>query len=377
LKTLSHIFLLFSFYIMVSACGEKMPLPSVQPNLNSFGANDTSYIKIIPDWDASSIGYQQEKPMAPVDIAIGQDEYIYVADSANNTIFVLYKSGEIVRKFNLDKIGMVEKPSSLAIDEKLNLLIVNGTNKVYVWNQFFNYAGVDLSGDQADADSLLGICTFYTDPDPTSQFHGIAFGPESDNSVFLTDKQNNRIVKLNLVMWLGVRLDRGFAYPAFKGVFEMNIAEYGSGAGTVDDPRGITVDDDGNIYFTQLGGNFLVQKLVANGASYFSGYTLYEDPIMDLKRFVGPFDISLGLENAIFIIDRRDDGKVIKFHNRGDLAGRLADLGNEGLISARFGNSAGIAISSDETVYIANTSSHKIERYQYTVSEDDLPDEEY
>lgn len=352
-----------------------MPLPSVQVSPESFGANDTSYIHLLPDWDASTIGYEAEQPMTPVDIVIGEDEYIFVADSLNNRVITLLRSGVLAKQHNLDQIGPVAHPTGLAIDEKLNLLIVNGTHKIFVWNQFFNYTGIDLSGDQAGLDSLYGITTFYTDPDPGSQFHSIAFGPAAENSVFVTDKKNNRILKLSIEMVAGVRLQTGYQYPRFEGFYEQDIAQYGSGAGTVDNPRGITLDDEGNVYFTQLEGNFLVQKLEPEGNQYVSAYTLYEDPIMDLGRFRGPSDIALGKEDAIFVVDRAAGGKVMKFHNRGAEAGELADLGNAGLVEARFNSPASIAVSSNEIVYIANTKKHRIDRYQYTVSESDLPDE--
>jgi len=52
------------------SCGEKMLLPSVNSSPESFGANDTSYIHLTPDWNASTLGYLPRKPMEPADIAI-------------------------------------------------------------------------------------------------------------------------------------------------------------------------------------------------------------------------------------------------------------------------------------------------------------------
>jgi hypothetical protein len=172
-----------------------------------------------------------------------------------------------------------------------------------------------------------------------------------------------------------VQLTQGQLYPLFRGVYRDDIASFGSGAGTVDDPRGITCDGDGNIYFTQLGGNFLVQKLNKTGNIFSAAYTLYKDPIMDLNRFLGPMDIALGENDAIFVVDTPDSGRVSKFFNRGSLAGRPANLGKKGLVEARFNSPMSIAISEKEVVYIANTNDHRIERFQYSISEDDLPQE--
>lgn len=373
--------------ILIS-CGDKMPLPPVQYTPESFGANDTSYVHLIPDWDVASIGYESSSPMTLVDMTIGIDDYIFAADSANNRIIALNKSGSIERKHNLDMIFPIEAPSGIDIDTKLNLLIVNNTNKIYVWNQYFNIVGVDsillfteeypngyYSYNAAKIDSLLGICVFYEDEDETAQFNSIAFGPKEDNLVYVTDKVNNRIVELGLVATGVVKLKNGYSHRIFTGVYVQNIAEEGSGAGTVDTPKGITCDADGAVYFTQLGGNFLVQKLDKQGSSFSPAFTLYEDEIMDLQRFKGPFDIALGPDNDIFVIDTPDSGRVSKFFNHGVFSGSQADLGKEGLSLARFNQPRSIAISDDGVVYIANTFNHRIERYRYTISDDDLPEE--
>jgi hypothetical protein len=374
--------------IIIAGCGDKMALPPVVGSPDSFGANDTSYIHLIPDWNTTTINYSPSNPMTPVDIAIGEDNYIFIADQLNNKIIALTESGEMVTSQNMDKISPVENPLALDIDAKLNLLIVNGTNKIYVWNQFINVAGVKsvvvdttengeliFSTSSSVIDSVLGIHPFYIDKNENASFQGVAFGPSENNTVFVTDKTDNRILKLNIEISGAVELNRGYLFPIFQGVYEEDIANFGSGAGTVDNPRKIICDGDGNIYFTQLGGNFLVQKLNNNGQNYSAAYTLYEDQIMDLNRFLGPMDIALGENDAIFVVDTPDSGRVSKFFNRGSFAGRLANLGKKGLVEARFNSPMGIAISDKEVVYIANTNDHRIERYQYSISEDDLPQE--
>ena len=382
-------FLLFIFLILIVGCGDKMALPPVKVSPTSFGANDTSYIHLQPDWSAATMGYSPAQPMKPVDITIGDDSYIFIADQDNDKIIVVTESGALATTNNMNKISPVVNPVSIDIDAKLNLLIVNGTNTVYVWNQFLNVTGIkraafdttesgelNFTSDQAVLDSILGVHPFYVDANENASFRGVAFGPAEDNSVFITDQAENRILKLRILVGAAVELaDRGYLFPVFQGFYEKDIASYGTGAGTVDTPEQITCDDDGNVYFTQLGGNFLVQKLRYNGSTYSAAYTLYEDPIMDLNRFMGPHDIALGLNDAIFILDTADSGRVSKFYNRGSFAGKPANLGKKGLVDARFNHPLGIAISSTEVVYIANTDDHLIERYQFSVSEDDLPQE--
>jgi hypothetical protein len=369
-------------------CGKKMPLPTVDSSPESFGANDTSYTHLNLIWDAATIGYAPPNPMTPVDIAIGEDGYLFFADSANNRVITVSEAGNIVTNQNLDSIEPIEAPLGIDIDSKLNLLIVNGTNTVYVWNQYLNNIGVDsvltgiteknnfiFSADAAKIDSLLGVHPFYIDENETSNFQRIAFGPSADSTIFITDKGNNRILELKIKFSGAVKLNNRRIQPTFYGVYEKDIATYGSGAGTVDNPRGITVDESGNIYFTQLGGNFLVQKLTKQGVDYISEFTLYEDQIMDLNRFQGPFDISLDNNENIFVIDS-ESGKAYKFFNKGNRAGQVASLGRKGLSEATFNFPFSVVISHNDVVYIADTGNHSIERFQFSVSEEDLPVEQ-
>ena len=387
-KLISIVLIVISILVM-NGCGEKMPLPVVETNPDAFGANDTSYIHVNPDWDAVSLNYTASLPFDPVDITVGLDDYIFVADRSNNKIVTISKSGNTISNQNLNKIETIANPVAIDIDSKLNLLIVNGTNEIFCWNQYINNIGVDsvlvgiaedrtyiFSGEQSKIDSITGIYSVYMDSEQSSRFQGIAFGPVLDNELFVTDNGNNRIAKLSFVMAGAVLLKNGYMHPIFTATYEGDIATFGSGAGTVDDPRSITTDENGNIYFTQMGGNFLVQKLERNNDKYYSAYTLYEDPIMDLNRFSNPVDIAIGSNEDIFVLDA-DSGRVYKFFNKGSKAGEEANLGKEGLADEYFHNAKSLCVSADEIVYIADTENAMIKRYQFSVSEEDLPDEEY
>ena len=327
--------------------------------------------------------------MRPVDIAIGEDGYLFVADQANDKIITLTKAGYVARHQNLDKIGSVASPQGVAINSKLNLLVVNGSNKVYVWNQYINNIGVAgvivgiapdssfiYSDSQSLIDSVMRIQEFYIDENESASFQGITFGPVNDNSVFITDNGLNRIIQLEFRISGGVLLKNGNLHQLYSGMYVKDVAEFGSGAGTVDNPRGITADGTGNLYFTQLGGNFLVQKLKKQGDQYVPGYILYEHPIMDLGRFSGPFDISLDPDDNLFIVDTADSGRVAKFFNKGTKAGYPANLGKTGLINARFNRAVAVAVSDDLILYVADEDAHKIERFKFSVSETDLPVEQ-
>lgn len=424
LRRYLYIGLILSLIMKCADFGSRQPLPTAATPSSLFGANDTSYIQLFPGWDASGIGYRFSEPR---DIMIGRDGYIFVADYGNDKIVVLNKSGAIQNHSGLDQI-QVEKPLAMSGDSKMNLFIVNGSNKIYHWNQYLNYAGIDsiainyvlkdtvtneqfiysfseagkamsdtmhhlifvdfiFRGDAVSKDSVLNVSIFYEDQSENTQFMGVAAGPYGKNFLYATDAGRNRIVKIDLVPSGMVLLKNGWMGYTYTGKYSKTIVSFGSGAGTVDTPGSITTDADGNIYFTQTGGNFLVQKL--SYKDYNSVFTLNEHPIMDLRDpplFVHPSDIAVDNKSFIYVIEMEPythikmnpDSTVDTTYcyvHKFTPDGRIVDLGNKGISQAIFQQPQGIAVDDENIIYITNTGMNRIERFKLSISEEDLPRE--
>ncbi|MBN2009187.1 NHL repeat-containing protein [candidate division KSB1 bacterium] len=405
--------------------GEKQPLPVINSQQTSFGANDTTYIRLLPDWSAEEIGANLSKP---TDIVVGRDGYIFVADQGNDRIVVLNKSGQVQSHSNLNKIVGIPHPAQIAIDSKMNLFIVNGTNKIYSWNQYLNYANIDsiiaryvvrdtttneqftytfaelanaredttrflqitdliFSSDAVTIDSLLNVSVFYDDPSEDAEFYGVAAGPYGKDFIYVTDAGKNRILKINVVQSGYVLLKQGWINPTYTSKFDRVVVTHGSGAGTVDTPGSMTTDSQGNLYFTQTGGNFLVQKL--SYYDYNSVYVLGEDPIMELRDpplFVLPADIAVDADAFIYVVEKEPylniktlpdstiDSTYCYVHKFSP-DGRIVDLGNKGIATTEFDSPQAIAIDDEQIIYIANTDKNRIDRFKLSVSEEDLPQE--
>ncbi|NOY79096.1 MAG: hypothetical protein GXO76_14685 [Calditrichaeota bacterium] len=403
------VLLLLGFALIYSGCDfRKLPLPVEKSGIMAFGANDTSYIEIKPVWNSSFLGRTLNRP---TDIIVGPDGYLWVANSGNNEIFSLTKAGEILSSNNFDNLRPLLHPTALSLDSKLNLLMVNGSDTIFVWNEYANLIGIDsvasrvvfrrISGDtvhysieqaaqflaapvdslhlhflrflfrknENDIRSLSSIHPFYISPDPSRRYVGIAAGKFGSEEVYVSETFRNRIARFKLIPERRLKLKNGVEVFSYKGMFDRNVVTYGSGAGTVDTPRGIFVDRSGNLYLTQLGGNFLVQKLLAG--TFMSQYELHKDPIMDLNRFDQPVDITLDGDNNIFVVDRGLK-KVFKFGNSGPSAGKEISLGNKGLGTAEFVDPRGILVT-DKVVYITDAGTNEIRRFKLSISENDLP----
>jgi hypothetical protein len=311
-------------FFLIIACGEKIKLPTPSEGTGNFTAGETTLVQLNPPW----VGFSN-----PVDVEVGPDGIIYVADSSNPYITAMDVSGNILHHNHLDRIGPVPSPVGIGVDPRLNVFIVNGSDTVYRWNQYINMMGVsqvaaafvlldtltedtswvdfvtatntvfnDTTGndhlvliniiwtnDQALIDSLMGVTPFYTAN--LGAFQGVA-ASSVDPEIYVTDSGRDRIYRVGLVWDKLLRLGNGSFGYSFTSSDNGLAATHGTGAGTTDHPRGISVDDESRILFTQTEGNFLVQRLqkVMEGNTFATNFGFNSD-IMQLGRFSAPLDV--------------------------------------------------------------------------------------
>ncbi len=406
--------LLYTFYVvlvlMLACSQDEFPLPTPNTDDSAFGANDTNYVELSPVWNSVGLGYSFSNPH---DITIGVDGTIFVADTDNNRVSAFSKAGRQLTFDGLDKLNTFPHPTGVSVDSKLNLLISNQSDTVYCWNQYFNFTEFDSAAHEAvfyDAvgnqnrqmsfseyvnylaadepelelvkiifkknddwvDQARSVYPIYVSQQSGSSINGVAAGKYGSEIFYITESNFDKISEIRLVPEMALKTSDGVVLFRYQGIHVRDIAQYGSGAGTVDDPWAIKVDNDGHIYFTQLGGNFRVQRL--NAPSFEPAYVLGVHDIMDLERFESPMDISLDAQNAIFVVDR-DKNVVSKFSNAGRHAGQEAYLGQRGLVSTEFNDAKGI-VAADDIVYVVESGENQIRRFQYSISDDDVPDDD-
>jgi len=409
IKTVFFTFLISAF-IFIACDQDEYPLPTPKTTDTAFGANDTNYVELSPEWNNANLDHDFADPH---DITIGMDDIIYVADTGNDQIVAMSKSGEILTHDGLDHLKGIPHPTGVSVDSKLNVLISNQSNTVYCWNQYFNFTQIDsaatealfynsetnktvqmtfsdyvtrlkkgeseleitdilFENNQSWIDRARTVYPIYVTEESGSSINGVAAGQYGSDLFYLTESNYDRITEIRLVPDMAVKTNGGSVLFRYQGIHSREIASYGSGAGTVDDPWAIEVDEEGHIYFTQLGGNFRVQKL--EWPDFEPAYILGVHDIMDLGRFKSPTDIELDDQNAIFVIDR-ENRDVSKFHNAGRRAGQQAYLGKKGLVTALFEGAKGI-LAENGIVYVLESGENRIRRFQYSISEEDVPDDD-
>jgi len=357
---------LLVFMLMFIACGTKVDLPTETTEFDPiFGAGDTSYIRISPDWDAAN-GYSFDEPW---DIIVGADGYLFVADREQAAIHVINAAGETFINDDygnhfgaLSSLshadGTLIHPVAIHQDSRLNLFIADSSNQLMVWNQYLNNVGVEAmasrlqysspQGEQlwiSDLDSMrimsalewtldstvwsgedleqwLTPRAFWdaNDPQEATEIARYFIDPEnihvtgvsaSGDLCYVGDVHSNAILELQYIPVGLLMTGNGESIYVYGGTIAGRHVSPGTGNGTVNDPRGMIHGRDGALFYTQWGENFAVHKV---GGS--AGFEYGEDDIMEIERFSLASDVSLDPRGNIYIADTGHD-RVQQFNAAG------------------------------------------------------------
>ncbi len=352
--------------LAITGCGIKVDLPTETTEFNPvFGAGDTSYIRISPDWDVSN-GFAFASPW---DIVIGADGYVFVSDHDQATIHVISATGEEVINDDfgnhfgalsnlIDATGASISPQAIHQDQRLNLFIADSSNRLMVWNQYLNNVGVDSMAtrvrlkspagnllwvmgfdsinalqqqnwtidsigwsdenldywlaprafwDASDSLEAIKVARYFIDPVNIHVTGVSSFGDQC----FVADANSNAILQLQYVPVALLVTGAGDRILVYGGKIAGRAVSPGTGNGTVNDPRGMTHGKDGALFYTQWGENFSVHKV---GGS--SGFEYGEDDIMEIERYDMASDVSLDVLGNIYIADTGHD-RIQQFNPSG------------------------------------------------------------
>ncbi len=354
---------------MSNGCINKMELPADINTDVEFSAGDTTYLPVNPIWGTER-GFQ-----SPIEISIAQDGRIFVADSAAQSIFVLDQGGNIVTGFDELRTVTVDgnsvHPIDVDIDTKMNVFFIDGSDKIFCWNQLWNLLGIEAyafggifltetgedsfivshneswltavnntnwelidvtwSNEQSVIDSLLSArCVFDGQSADTtgdiwyssgmSSFSGLTTLRDEAMQIFTSDYFHDRILALNMRRSHLIRLSSGQEIWTHDLVFGHTVSEYGTGAGTVNKPVCIDSDGNGNLYYGQTGDFFQIHKIQPVLGGTYPVYPSVFQPgindIMDLYRFESPRDVTVDNHQSVYVANTMEQ-EVQVFDNDG------------------------------------------------------------
>ena len=426
----------FAFFILFYSCMDKFVIPENIQNSEpeTFGAGDTTYLLIQPTWDRS------QGLVKPVEISIAQDGRIFVADESQFCILVFDQSGNQPEGFEdlrnlLDNNGIVIAPIDVDIDKKMNVFFIDGSQRIFVWNQYWNEVGIskvitsatfihsqtgvdttasagsdfwlsllndsnwgivdgEMTTDQALIDSLMQPHLFYDGTDEmnvyldiyyqsdSSRFTALTAPSEQQNMIFVTDNyggNNNqhRIVQIDFLRSLLLELSGGDFVWAYTGRYGSTVKGYGTGAGTVNNPSSIDVDYQGNLYYTQEGNYFPVHMISPNlggdFAVYTSGFQPEADDIMDPAWFLNAVDIAVDNNRNSYIVDQQNSDITV-FNFNGSFFKKAGYINETEKVMS---NPVAVTVDNKGVLYICDSEDGAIYRYKLSNSlDEDLNPEE-
>lgn len=348
IKTIySGIFLLL-YTLMLSGCVEKFDIPVTTGEGNISG--DTVYVPLNPPW----AGFNN-----PQSIFIGNEPFIYVADTDNNRIVMMNLAGNILGTRE------IKRPVAISQDYQLNLIVcaefdTAGVTYGAVFKLDLFASGHDISnaplrrvlprpGVSADLKPNIrfsGVCTFYD-----NSFYVARTGP-NNSSIF--DPDNSILIFEKKTLVNGIKVDTLIGrLPALEPL--------GSGTKTANNISSLTsFKRRNNDFIMTLTGNtsFKTQWLFYNFASETPGYENrlgpFSSEMMIANKFKKPEGAALDNSGNIFIADTETDS-VYKFNSFGD---QLQSFGGPDIF-----NSPSSVAFFDRTLYVVDRGNNRILRF--------------
>lgn len=355
------------------SCLDPMDLPVLSEEASQEFNIDTTYLPLSPSWGSES------GLITPVEVSVSYGRQVFVADAGLKDVLVFNQAGERLdledpaySTLEFDHLGPNFSPADMDIDGRLNVLITGGSNKIYRWNQFWNIHGIDsvateiliknqLTGErkfvpafsleaathlnseawravfdssrfeknETMADSLLKPHVFLdmdfwvnSDADPyylssRTMFSAVTAARLDDPFFYAADSAQNRILRAAHVRDGAIKLGNGDTYFVHRALFVDNVKEVGTGAGTVNSPTGIDVDNFGNLYYSQHGKQMYVHSVEPNVATSFpSRFELFVDDIMTPEQYALPYDVAVDAKQMIYVANT-DLQEILVFNGDG------------------------------------------------------------
>lgn len=344
---------LFLIIIVFAGCVDKFEPPVVTQQAGGNIAGDTLYVPLNPAWE----GFNN-----PQAILIGNEPFIYIADTDNNRIVMMNLAGQTMGSIS------IQKPVALAQDYLLDLIVcaqfdstIEGTTrtfsavfkiKLFEANHQIENAEIvrvlprpGVSSDLKTAVQFTGVCVFFD-----NSFYVSRTGP--NNSSFV-DPDNSILIFEN-------KSSNGSSRDTLIGRVP-SLEPLGTGLLTANTISSMTsFKRRNNDFIMTLTGNtsFKTQWLYYNFASETPGYENRISPVsssmMSINKFLQPEGVCLDNSNNIFVADAGKDS-IYKFNSFGD---ELQSFGGSNI----FSRPHDVAFF-DRTLYVVDTGNNRILRF--------------
>lgn len=349
-KINSIIFFLISFSLLIClSCADKLELPTDTGGLGNI-AGDTVYIQINPPWG----GFNK-----PQDVYIGNEPFIYVADTDNNRIVMMNLAGTILGTRE------IKRPIEIAQDYQLNLIVCAEFDTL--GQTFSAVYKIDLVSashnvENAPVTRLLPRPNVASDLNTQIRYTGVAVFYDNSFYVARTGPNNSSVFNPDnsILIFQKKILNNGSKIDTLIGRLP-SLEPTGTGILSTNNISSLTTFKRRNIDFIMtLTGNtsFKTQWLYYNYASETPGYETRLSPnsnqMMLPNRFLRPEGVTVDNSGNIYVADAGKDS-IYKFNSFGD---ELQSFGGPSIFKEPYS----VAFF-DKTLYVADRGNNRILRF--------------
>ncbi|KQO17770.1 hypothetical protein ASF12_03655 [Paenibacillus sp. Leaf72] len=278
----------------------------------------------------------------PRGVAVDEGGNVYVADSRNNRIqkldFSSVPSGEwkLIGGSLGSGVGQFKNLSDVTLDHSGNIYVADTGNhriqKLDVstnsWNEW-KKSGGGLGSQLGEFRSPFGVAV------------------DESGDVYVADSENHRIQKLD-------RLADSWSNWGYMG------AVAGDGLGEFDGVTGIAIDDEGDVYAADY-ENHRIQKLDAITGSWSAWGKIDGSSGTGLGEFENPTGVAVDGNGNVYVADRNNH-RIQKLDAGTGTWGAWGKAGGgQGSGSGEFAYPSSVAVDSEGNVYVADTNNFRIQ----------------
>ncbi|MDX2136776.1 MAG: TIGR03663 family protein [Chloroflexota bacterium] len=271
----------------------------------------------------------------PIDIAIGADGLVYVADQFGNRVAVFNADGQYMSDFSIasSATGRFERPNGVAVAPDGNVVVAD------TWNyrvQLLDAEGLPIMGwGQAGqfGDAAL--------PDPVDGFWGPRdVAVDAQGNIYVADTGNKRVR----------------VYDS-QGNYLRDIGGSGAGEGRLNEPSGLAIAPDGRLFVADTWNRRVA--IFAPDGSFQSAFMVrgwYDDlgnrPYLAIDETRG----------QLYVTDP-DAGRVLVYDLSGNCLGSFGQPGDDNLSANQFRVTAGVAVDADGNVYVVDSGAGRVLKF--------------